>query len=46
MDKNGKKMVMNLLMSLKKSNKTIICLTDDSLIEEVSDQTFSLGDSL
>ena len=46
MDKNGKKMVMKLLTSLKKSNKTIITLTDDILIEEVSDKTLRLGDSL
>ena len=46
MDKNGKKMVMKLLTSLKKSNKAIITLTDDILIEEVSDKTLRLGDSL
>ena len=44
MDKNGKEMVIKLLTSLKKSNKTIITLTDDSLIKEVSDKTFKLGD--
>jgi len=46
MDKNGKEMAMKLLTSLKKSNKTIITLTDDSLINEVSDKTFKLGESL
>jgi ABC-type lipoprotein export system ATPase subunit len=46
MDKNGKEMAMKLLTSLKKSNKTIITLTDDSLIKEVSDKTFKLGESL
>jgi len=46
MDKNGKEMVIKLLMSLKKSNKTIITFTDDSLIKEVSDKTFKLGESL
>ena len=45
MDKNGKEMVIKLLTSLKKSNKTIITLTDDSLIKEVSDKTFKLGES-
>ena len=44
MDKNGKKMAMKLLTSLKNSNKTIITLTDDSLIEEISDKAFRLGD--
>ena len=46
MDVNGKEMVIKLLTSLKKSNKTIITLTDDSLIKEVSDITFKLGESL
>ena len=46
MDKNGKEMVIKLLTSLKKSNKTIITLTDDSLIKEVSDKTFKLGELL
>ena len=46
MDKNGKEMAMKLLTSLKKSNKTIITLTDDSLINEFSDKTFKLGESL
>ena len=44
MDKNGKKMAMKLLTSLKNSNKTIITLTDESLIEEISDKAFRLGD--
>jgi len=46
MDVNGKEMVIKLLTSLKKSNKTIITLTDDSLIKEVSDITFNLGEVL
>ena len=46
LDVNGKEMVIKLLTSLKKSNKTIITLTDDSLIKEVSDITFKLGESL
>ena len=46
MDKNGKEMAMKLLTSLKKSNKTIITFTDDSLIKEFSDKTFKLGESL
>ena len=46
MDVNGKEMVIKLLTSLKKSNKTIITLTDDSLIKEVSDITFNLGEIL
>ena len=46
MDVNGKEMVLKLLRSLKKSNKTIITLTDDSLIKEVSDITFNLGEVL
>ena len=43
LDNNGREILKNLLVSLKRSGKTIICLTDDKLLDKISDNEIILG---
>ena len=43
LDNNGREILKNLLVSLKRSGKTIICLTDDKLLDKISDNEITLG---
>ena len=43
LDNNGKEILINLLVSLKRSGKTIICLTEDKLLDKILDNEIILG---
>ena len=43
MDKNGKVMVSKFLLSLKKSNKTIVTFSNSAMIEEIADTNLNLN---
>ena len=43
LDDDGVKMVLKLIESLKRSNKTIILFSDNKLISDISDNTISIG---
>ena len=43
LDIEGKKMFLNLLTSLKRSGKTVICFSNDKDILEISDRKILLG---
>ena len=40
---NGKEILINLLVSLKRSGKTIISLTEDKLLDKILDNEIILG---
>ena len=44
LDIQGKKYVKNLLLSLKKANKTIICMSNDNEIIDISDKVINLDE--
>ena len=44
LDIEGKKMFLNLLTSLKRSGKTVICFSNDKDILEISDRKILLGE--
>ena len=43
LDDDGVKMVLKLIESLKRSNKTIILFSDNKLLSDISDNTISIG---
>ena len=43
LDNNGKEMLIKLLASLKRAGKTIICLSDDKILDKILDNKIILG---